>query len=102
MVDLYIQHSSSCACDRWTALQVLQKIPILAFEATKLDGSCTGISGIVGGVVEAVLAVGEEVATVLADSCYRIFVIVLHALTSNTIEESPMIIVLITYDAIMA
>ena len=82
--------------------QVLQEVSRVALEATELNGPRSGIRGLVGGVVEAIGAVGEEVATVLADSCYRIFVIVLHALTSNTIEESPMIIVLITYDAIMA
>ena len=38
----------------------------------------------------------------LADCCDRVFIIIFHALTCDTIKQGPMVVYLITHDAIMA
>ena len=81
--------------------QVLQEVSRIALEATELNGPRSSIRGLVCGVVEAISAVGEEVATMLADGSDGVLVIILHAFAGNPVEQGPMVIGLITYDAIM-
>ena len=56
----------------------------------------------IGGVVEAIGTVGEEVAAMLADRGDWVFVVILHALARDSIEERPVVIGLIADDAVMA
>ena len=65
MVSFHVEDSCSGAGGRGMAGQVLQEVSRIALEATELNGPRSGIRGLVGGVVEAIGAVGEEVAAML-------------------------------------
>ena len=82
--------------------QVLQEVSRIALEATELNGPRSGIRGLVGGVVEAIGTVGEEVATMLADGGDGVLIIILHAFAGNSVEQGSMVIGLIAHDAIMS